>query len=68
MIRLRAEVVSRAADGLDGLKSALQSAIELEHATLPPYLYALTMPDAVFNDFLIITTLFIKTINAFSVR
>lgn len=41
MIRLRAEVASRAADGLDGLKSALQSAIELEHATLPPYLYAL---------------------------
>ena len=41
MIRLRAEVTSRVADGLDGLKSALQSAIELEHATLPPYLYAL---------------------------
>lgn len=41
MIRLRAEVASRSADGLDGLKSALQSAIELEHATLPPYLYAL---------------------------
>lgn len=41
MIRLRAEVASRAADGLDGLKSALQSALELEHATLPPYLYAL---------------------------
>jgi hypothetical protein len=41
MIRLRAEVASRAADGLDGLKSALQCAIELEHATLPPYLYAL---------------------------
>jgi hypothetical protein len=41
MIRLRAEVTSRVADGLDGLKSALQSAIELEQATLPPYLYAL---------------------------
>ena len=41
MIRLRAEVASRATEGLDGLKSALQSAIELEHATLPPYLYAL---------------------------
>lgn len=41
MIHLRAEVFARAADGLDGLKSALQSAIELEHATLPPYLYAL---------------------------
>jgi hypothetical protein len=41
MIRLRAEVVSRATDGLDGLKSSLQSAIELEHATLPPYLFAL---------------------------
>jgi len=41
MIRLSAEITSRAADGLDGLRSALQSAIELEHATLPPYLYAL---------------------------
>ena len=41
MIHLRKEVIARAADGLDGLKSALQSAIELEHATLPPYLYAL---------------------------
>src|SRR5262245_52662970 len=27
--------------GLDGLKQALQHAIELEHATMPPYLYAL---------------------------
>ncbi len=26
---------------VDGLRSALQSAIELEHATIPPYLYAL---------------------------
>lgn len=41
MIRLSAEVATRAAEGLDGLKSALQSAIELEHATLPTYLYAL---------------------------
>lgn len=41
MIRLRREIVSRASDGLDGLKCALQAAIELEHATIPPYLYAL---------------------------
>ncbi len=41
MIRLRTEIATRVTDGLDGLKSALQSAIELEHATLPPYLYAL---------------------------
>lgn len=41
MLRLRAEVANQAAEGLDGLKAALQSAIELEHATLPPYLYAL---------------------------
>ena len=41
MIRLRPEVASRVAGGLDDLKAVLQSAIELEHATLPPYLYAL---------------------------
>jgi hypothetical protein len=41
MIRLDAEVALRVADGLDGLKAALQSAIKLEHATLPPYLYAM---------------------------
>ena len=41
MIRLHPELVNRANEGLDGLKAALQSAIELEHATLPPYLYAL---------------------------
>jgi hypothetical protein len=41
MIRLRPEVASRVVAGIDGLKAALQSAIELEHATLPPYLYAL---------------------------
>jgi hypothetical protein len=29
------------AGGLDGLKHALQQAIQLEHATIPPYLYAL---------------------------
>ncbi len=27
--------------GLDGLKASLQQAIKLEHATIPPYLYAL---------------------------
>ena len=26
---------------VDGLQAALQSAIELEHATIPPYLYAI---------------------------
>lgn len=28
-------------DSIDGLRTAIQSAIELEHATIPPYLYAL---------------------------
>jgi hypothetical protein len=28
-------------DSVEGLRSALQTAIELEHATIPPYLYAL---------------------------
>jgi hypothetical protein len=40
MLRLKREVAS----GLDtpaGLQAALQSAIELEHSTIPPYLYAL---------------------------
>jgi hypothetical protein len=27
-------------DGVDGLRTALQNAVELEHATIPPYLYA----------------------------
>jgi Ferritin-like len=40
MLRLRREVVA----GLDtqaGLRTAMQTAIELEHSTIPPYLYAL---------------------------
>lgn len=42
MIKLRNEIVDNVANGgLDGLKSALQIAIELEHSTIPPYLYAL---------------------------
>jgi hypothetical protein len=40
MIKLRTELVANLED-VDGLRSALQSAIELEHATLPTYLYAL---------------------------
>jgi Ferritin-like len=28
-------------DSIDGLRTALQNAIELEHSTIPPYLYAL---------------------------
>ena len=41
MIRLKPEVAALATTDLDGLRVALQTAIELEHATLPPYLYAL---------------------------
>jgi hypothetical protein len=40
MIRLRTELVANLGDP-GGLQKALQSAIELEHATLPTYLYAL---------------------------
>lgn len=40
MIELRRELV-RALDTPAGLAAALQSAIELEHATIPAYLYAL---------------------------
>ncbi len=40
MIALRAELVANLGD-LDGLREAVQKAIELEHATLPTYLYAL---------------------------
>jgi|HubBroStandDraft_6_1064221.scaffolds.fasta_scaffold93047_2 hypothetical protein len=40
MIRLKTELFQYLDGTLDGLKSALQSAIELEHATIPPYLYA----------------------------
>src|ERR1700761_6590374 len=41
MIRLRAELFSDLNGTVEGLRSALQSAIELEHSTIPPYLYAL---------------------------
>jgi len=41
MLTLYARIVQPIAGGLEGLKAALQTAIELEHATLPPYLYAL---------------------------
>ena len=41
MILLKAELVALADTGLEGLRSAMQAAIELEHATLPPYMYAL---------------------------
>ena len=40
MIALRAELVANLGD-VDGLRVALQKAVELEHATLPTYLYAL---------------------------
>jgi Ferritin-like len=41
MIRLQAEVTSKLDDTVEGLRAALQNAIELEHSTIPPYLYAL---------------------------
>ncbi|MDR6781895.1 hypothetical protein ABIE26_001616 [Pedobacter africanus] len=41
MIKLYSQIAEPIAEGVDGLKSALQTAVELEHATLPPYLYAL---------------------------
>lgn len=41
MILLKAELVTLTNMGLEGLRSALQAAIQLEHSTLPPYLYAL---------------------------
>jgi len=41
MIALKAELFQDLNGTLDGLRSALQNAIELEHATIPPYLYAL---------------------------
>jgi rubrerythrin len=40
MITLKPEL-ARGLDDLKGLRGALQSAIELEHSTIPPYLYAL---------------------------
>jgi hypothetical protein len=41
MIRLKTELFADLDGTLDGLKRALQNAIELEHSTIPPYLYAL---------------------------
>src|SRR5215510_3787075 len=41
MITLKTELFEYLDGTLEGLKRALQSAIELEHATIPPYLYAL---------------------------
>jgi hypothetical protein len=41
MIRLKPELFADLDGTLDGLKRALQNAIELEHSTIPPYLYAL---------------------------
>ena len=41
MIQLKPEVFSTFDKTLEGLHRALQFAIELEHSTIPPYLYAL---------------------------
>jgi hypothetical protein len=41
MIRLKAELFADLDGTIEGLRRALQNAIELEHATIPPYLYAL---------------------------
>src|SRR5437762_13529429 len=41
MIRMKAEAVRNLDYTLGGLKKSLQQAIELEHATIPAYLYAL---------------------------
>jgi ferritin-like protein len=41
MIRLQASLIQGLDGTLAGLWNALQSAIELEHSTIPPYLYAL---------------------------
>jgi hypothetical protein len=41
MILLRSDVAAKFDGTLPGLRAALQQAIELEHATLPAYLYAL---------------------------
>ncbi|HVF99050.1 MAG TPA: ferritin-like protein [Chloroflexia bacterium] len=39
MIKLKPELISNL-DTVSGLQEALQTAIELEHSTIPPYLYA----------------------------
>ena len=43
MIHLKASLLRdlHPSSGIDGLRASLQQAIELEHATIPPYLYAL---------------------------
>jgi hypothetical protein len=41
MIRLKSELFADLNGTVEGLRCALQNAIELEHATIPPYLYAL---------------------------
>ena len=42
MIQLKSSLLhTLQTNGVDGLKESLQTAIELEHATIPPYLYAL---------------------------
>jgi hypothetical protein len=41
MITLKAELFQDLNGTVKGLQSALQNAVELEHATIPPYLYAL---------------------------
>jgi len=41
MVRLRAELFQDLNGTVEGLRCALQNPIELEHATIPPYLYAL---------------------------
>jgi hypothetical protein len=41
MITLKAELFKDLNGTVEGLRSALQNAIELEYATIPPYLYAL---------------------------
>lgn len=41
MIHLRREVLKKLDGSVAGLQDALQQAIELEHSTIPPYLYAL---------------------------
>lgn len=41
MIRLKSELFADLNGTIEGLRSALQNAIELEHSTIPPYLYVL---------------------------
>jgi len=41
VIQLKSELFADLNGTIDGLRRALQSAIELEHSTIPPYMYAL---------------------------